>query len=114
MFALAFQASSDGLTLRELVTDIPHDLTALLVYLMLGLFVLFVWWGSKPEMIERYGAHYAEEPDAAGAADEHDDAPRAPAPRADEETTPPAARPVPSAARRRRRGADPARIEWMG
>ncbi len=35
------------LTLEEVLTDIPHDFAALIVYLLLGLFVGFIWYGSR-------------------------------------------------------------------
>ncbi len=37
------------LTLEEIITDIPHDFAALVVYLMLALFVGFIWYGSRPK-----------------------------------------------------------------
>ncbi len=42
------------LTLAEVVADLPHDLAALIAYVILGLFVYFVWYGSKPEVLARY------------------------------------------------------------
>ncbi len=35
------------LTFNDVVSDIPHDLSALVVYLMLGLFIGFIWYGSR-------------------------------------------------------------------
>lgn len=42
------------LTLAEVVADLPHDLAALIVYVILGLLVYFVWYGSKPEVLAGY------------------------------------------------------------
>lgn len=35
------------LTLQEILGDIPHDASALTVYLMLVLFIAFIWYGSR-------------------------------------------------------------------
>lgn len=35
------------LTLREIVTDIPHDVSAIIVYVLMGLLVGFVWYGGR-------------------------------------------------------------------
>lgn len=35
------------LTLWEVLVDIPHDVPALVVYLLLGLFVFGIWYGSR-------------------------------------------------------------------
>lgn len=56
MYAFALQVAESGLTLEEIVTDIPHDLTALVVYLLLGLFGGFVWYGSRRSGMESRGA----------------------------------------------------------
>ncbi|CAN5638058.1 hypothetical protein BH23GEM7_BH23GEM7_24470 [soil metagenome] len=37
-----------NLTFEEIVTDIPHDAAAVVVYLLLALFVGFIWYGSRP------------------------------------------------------------------
>jgi hypothetical protein len=37
----------DGLTLREVLADIPHDVPAMVVYVLIALFVGFIWWGSR-------------------------------------------------------------------
>jgi hypothetical protein len=49
MFAFAMQFANEGLTLREIIADIPHDFAALVVYVVLGLFVFFIWVGSRPK-----------------------------------------------------------------
>lgn len=65
MYALALQATNDGLTLTEVLVDIPHDFGALVVYLMLGLFVFFIWYGSRSGVAERHGMEYETgEPEA--------------------------------------------------
>ncbi|HUH11596.1 MAG TPA: hypothetical protein VMK65_00745, partial [Longimicrobiales bacterium] len=38
----AVQAASSGLTLREVFADIPHDAAAIVVYLMLGAFIVLI------------------------------------------------------------------------
>jgi hypothetical protein len=43
MFALALL----DLTLREVITDLPHDAGALVAYLMLALFIGFTVMGSR-------------------------------------------------------------------
>lgn len=35
------------LTFREVISNIPHDVGALLIYLFIALFVAFVWHGSR-------------------------------------------------------------------
>lgn len=35
------------LTLQEVLADIPHDAGAVIVFLLLGAFVGFVWYGSR-------------------------------------------------------------------
>jgi hypothetical protein len=58
MYALALQAVDNGLTLKEIVVDIPHDMAVFVVYAMLGIFVFFIWFASKPSVVARYGAKY--------------------------------------------------------
>jgi hypothetical protein len=47
MFAILTAVQSDGLTLGEVISGIPHDGPAILVYAMLLVFVGFVWAGSR-------------------------------------------------------------------
>ena len=35
------------LTLREIFTDIPHDFSAIIVYVLMVLLVGFVWYGGR-------------------------------------------------------------------
>jgi len=57
MYALALQARGDAvLTWGQLLRDIPHDASAAIVYLVLGCFVWLIWYGSRPDVIERFGA----------------------------------------------------------
>ena len=35
------------LSLRDILTDIPHDTSSILVYLMIVLFIGFIWYGNK-------------------------------------------------------------------
>jgi hypothetical protein len=47
MFSFALQAGNDGLTLHELIADIPHDVTSLVVYIMVAVFLFLIWYGSR-------------------------------------------------------------------
>jgi hypothetical protein len=47
MFMLATLLQEGGLTLRKVLADIPHDLPALVVYVLLGGFVFLIWRGSR-------------------------------------------------------------------
>lgn len=44
---LFIQAAEDGLTLRDIVADIPHDAGALVVYALMAVFFGFIWYGNK-------------------------------------------------------------------
>jgi hypothetical protein len=44
--SLVIQEGS-GLTLREVIADIPHDGPAFVVYFLLVVFVAFIWHGSR-------------------------------------------------------------------
>jgi hypothetical protein len=43
----------DGITLMELIRDVPHDGPAMIVYMLLAAMIAFVWIGSMPSVIER-------------------------------------------------------------
>lgn len=47
MFIFAMMIQDDGLTLREVIADIPHDVPAMVVYVLIAVFVGFIWWGSR-------------------------------------------------------------------
>lgn len=47
MSIIAMAIQSEGLTLREVVSGIPHDGPAIVVYAMLIVFVGFIWLGSR-------------------------------------------------------------------
>jgi hypothetical protein len=48
MFAiLALLQEEEGLTIGKLLRDIPHDLPALIVYLLLGGFIGMIWLGNR-------------------------------------------------------------------
>ena len=47
MSIFAMMIQGDGLTLREVIADIPHDVPAMVVYVLIALFVGFIWWGSR-------------------------------------------------------------------
>ncbi len=46
MFIIA-QAAADGLTLGRILSDIPHDTAAIIVYVMIAVFAGFIWAGSR-------------------------------------------------------------------
>ena len=46
MFAL-LQTDGDGLTVGEIVRDIPHDPAAVFVYVLVLGFVFLIWYGSR-------------------------------------------------------------------
>lgn len=37
------------LTFREVISGVPHDFAALLVYMLLAVFIGFIWHGSRPK-----------------------------------------------------------------
>jgi hypothetical protein len=47
MSILAMMIQADGLTLREVIWDIPHDASAMVVYAIIAVFVGFIWLGSR-------------------------------------------------------------------
>ena len=44
---LKIAAQDGGLTLHEVLTSIPHDAAAVVVYALVGGFIYFVWRGSR-------------------------------------------------------------------
>jgi hypothetical protein len=40
-------AAQSGLTIGEVIRDVPHDTGALIVYLMVAAFIAFIWLGSR-------------------------------------------------------------------
>jgi hypothetical protein len=49
MSVLGFlRAAQSGLTLREVVANIPHDTPAFVVYAMLLVFVFMIWRANRP------------------------------------------------------------------
>jgi hypothetical protein len=47
MIAYAALLQEDGLTLREILTNIPHNAAAIVVYVLLAVLVGFIWYGSR-------------------------------------------------------------------
>jgi hypothetical protein len=47
MFSLAAVIQNDGLTVGEVIRNMPHDAAAVFVYLLIGVFVYFIWKGSR-------------------------------------------------------------------
>jgi hypothetical protein len=46
MFSIYMQAD-EGLTLREVITDIPHDVPAMVVYVMIAVAVYVLWRSNR-------------------------------------------------------------------
>ena len=44
---LIMQQADGGLTLSEILSDIPHDAGALVVYVLIAAFVGFIWYGTR-------------------------------------------------------------------
>lgn len=55
MFPLFF-AQSSGTGIGEIISGIPHDAGAVIAYLLLGLVVFLIWFGSRKSTIEKYSA----------------------------------------------------------
>jgi hypothetical protein len=47
MFAFALQSDDNGLTLHEVIADIPHDVASLVIYVMVAVFLFLIWYGSR-------------------------------------------------------------------
>lgn len=47
MFASAAAFQSEGLTVGEIISGIPHDGPAIVIYAMLLVFAGFIWAGSR-------------------------------------------------------------------
>lgn len=47
VLATALLIQEGGLTLRKVLADIPHDLPAVVVYVLLAGFVFMIWRGSR-------------------------------------------------------------------
>jgi hypothetical protein len=41
------QVQDDGLTLGEFIHNIPHDGPALVIYVMIAVFIVLIWRGSR-------------------------------------------------------------------
>jgi hypothetical protein len=44
---IALLQDSDALTFGEVIRDIPHDLPAIVVYLMIGAFIYAIWRANR-------------------------------------------------------------------
>ena len=44
------QQAEQGLTLQKIISDIPHDAGAIIVYVVLALFIGFVWYGNRKQV----------------------------------------------------------------
>lgn len=53
-FVMALQFGE--LTLSDILSDIPRDVGAVLVFLIVGGLTFLVWFGSRRDVIERYGS----------------------------------------------------------
>jgi hypothetical protein len=47
MIAVLALQQDNGLTLLEVIRDIPHDAPAVVVYVMATIFIVLVWRGSR-------------------------------------------------------------------
>lgn len=47
MFAIAAAILQDGLTLNEVVQNLPNDPAAIIVYVLIIAFGAFIWHGSR-------------------------------------------------------------------
>jgi hypothetical protein len=47
MFSIVLLAQQQGLTLRRIITDIPHDGPAFFVYGLLAISIYVIWRGSR-------------------------------------------------------------------
>lgn len=55
MYALAMLAGEgSGLTLKQVLQDIPHDAGAIIVYLLIAGFAFMLWYGNRPEVVKRF------------------------------------------------------------
>lgn len=49
MFSIHMQAD-EGLTLREVFTDIPHDVPAMVVYVMVAAAIYILWRANRKKV----------------------------------------------------------------
>jgi hypothetical protein len=56
MNALAVALQIGELTPRDIIADIPRDIGAVFVFLIVGGMTFLIWYGSRRDVIERYGA----------------------------------------------------------
>ena len=104
----------DALTLRGIITDIPHDVSAAVTYLLIGLFVFLTWWGNRPAVMERYSSkHYRR---VEGAMPEFRPGAGADASEVQTGSAEPAGHAVrsPSGMQKRRPKRDSQKITWLG
>lgn len=68
MIAFVLAAQFGSLTLGDIIADIPRDAGAVIVFLLFAILIGVVWYGSRAEVVERYGSGEwteADEPSAA-------------------------------------------------
>ena len=41
------EAAEGGLTLERVLSDIPHDAGAMIIYVLIALFIGFIWYGNR-------------------------------------------------------------------
>ena len=41
------EAAEGGLTLERVLSDIPHDAGAMVIYVLIALFIGFIWYGNR-------------------------------------------------------------------
>lgn len=54
--------SAFDLSLHEVLGNLPHDLSSVLVYALLGSFVWLIWYGSRESTIKRHRSNEGSDP----------------------------------------------------
>jgi hypothetical protein len=62
--SIPYTAAALDLTLRDVIAALPHDAGAIVVLVLLGGFVLLIWYGSLPSTIGRYRSDAPADPDS--------------------------------------------------
>lgn len=47
MYILTMVSQANGLTLEEVISDIPHDAAAIVVYVLIAGSVYLLWWANR-------------------------------------------------------------------
>jgi hypothetical protein len=49
MLSIALLLQESGMSLRRILSDIPHDVAAFIIYVLIGGSVYLVWRGGRPK-----------------------------------------------------------------